>query len=55
MWSSFVQKQGLEERQGIKNVFSYISLVKLPRKRNFLAVQGDFDKIIDIAGEKCAF
>jgi hypothetical protein len=36
-------------------VFSCVFLEKLPRKENFLAVQGDFGRIIDVAGEKYVF
>jgi hypothetical protein len=29
--------------------------IKLPRKRKFLTVQGDFDKIIDVGRRKAYF
>ncbi len=38
-----------------KRLFSCVFLEKLPRKENFLAAQGDFGIIIDVAGEKYAF
>ena len=47
-----MQTQVLEERRGIKNVFSCKFSVKPARKRNFLTVQGDFGKIIDVVGRK---
>ena len=36
-------------------MFSCVFLEKLPRKENFLAVQGDFDIIIDVEGENYFF
>ena len=36
-------------------MFSYVFLEKLPRKRNFLSVQGECSKIIDVAEENCVF
>jgi len=47
-----VQKLVFEERRVLKDVFSCIFLVRLPRKRNFLAVQGEYDKIIDVVRGK---
>ena len=49
------QKQGLEERWGFKKVFSCKFLTNLSRKRNFLTVQGDFDKIINVERTELCF
>lgn len=50
-----MQKQVLEEGRGMKNVYSCKFSVKPARKRNFLTVQGDFGKIIDVVGRKLCF
>ena len=47
-----MQKQGLEERRGIKNVFSRHFSIRPPQKRKSLTVQGEFGKIIDVVWRK---
>ena len=47
-----MQKQVVEERMGMKKrVFKHF-FVKLLRKTNFLAIQGEYGKIIDVIRRK---
>ena len=50
-----MQKWVLEERRSIKKRVFMRIFRNLPRKENFLAVQGDFGIITDVAGENYVF
>ncbi|GAG51547.1 unnamed protein product [marine sediment metagenome] len=48
-------KTGILSSPGSKNLVFRRNLKKLPQKRKFLTVQGDFDKIIDIERTELCF